>query len=112
MKMSLELHSIDDDGNDVRTLTVTKEIGRCETYAETIISLTEQMKRGLFIGKMDIIIGLKEEFIPVDYIKQKITDKRYILARASEKTAPYYEHAVRALEMLLWEWGKENACNS
>lgn len=46
--------------------------------------------------------------IPIDFIKQTITDKRYILARASEKTAPYYEHAVRALEMLLWEWGKEN----
>lgn len=48
------------------------------------------------------------EAIPIDFIKQTITDKRYILARASEKTAPYYEHAVRALEMLLWEWGKEN----
>lgn len=48
------------------------------------------------------------EAIPIDFIKQTIADKRYILARASEKTAPYYEHAVRALEMLLWEWGKEN----
>lgn len=48
------------------------------------------------------------EAIPIDFIKQVIEDKRYILGHASDKVAPYYLHAVRALENLLWEWGKTN----
>lgn len=86
---------------------VQEQIALTKTlFPDEEINLISKMLEDTFKRQIDRMPTI--EAIPIDFIKQTITDKRYILARASEKTAPYYEHAVRALEMLLWEWEKEN----
>lgn len=47
---------------------------------------------------------MNKEMIPVAFIKDKIEDYRYIMARATEKTAKSYLNNIRSLENLLSNW--------